>query len=96
MNDEEKFCIFIESNLTAYNYTNMDNFIFLNKIDIESLFRLHFVRNAYTTRVACDQKDGIVRLTTNASSTRLVMCETERINKWVLIRQGLAYKTQIA
>lgn len=93
---KKSFVFFIESNLAAYNYTNMDNFLFLNKINIESLFRLHFVCNAYTTRVACDQKDGIVRLITNASSTRLVMCETEQINKWVLIRQGLAYKTQIA
>lgn len=82
---KKSFVFFIESNLATYNY-NFIIFIFLNKINIESLFRLHFVRNAYTTRVACDQKDGIVRLTTNASSTRLVMCETEQINKWVLIR----------
>lgn len=92
---KKSFVFFIESNLATYNY-NFIIFIFLNKINIESLFRLHFVRNAYTTRVACDQKDGIVRLITNASSTRLVMCETEQIIKWVLIRQGLAYKAQIA
>lgn len=43
---KKSFVFFIESNLAAYNYTNMDIFLFLNKIIIESLFRLHFVCNS--------------------------------------------------